>query len=139
MDRLNKVNNFISGIKNGFLTFKKINNQPLFILYTILIWSCYLFMTVVCFYCFTETEDLNLAEGLFVMVAGGLGMIVPTPTGIGSYHYLVIKSLLALGISNSVAGFLAIVVHTSQAIMIIISGMFAMIILYVNQFRNNHE
>ena len=77
-----------------------------------------------------ETKDLNFGQGLFIMVAGGLGMVVPTPTGLGSYHYLVIKALISLNISRQIAQFFAIIVHSSQAIMIIITGFFAMIFLY---------
>ena len=65
-----------------------------------------------------------------VIVAGGLGMVVPTPTGIGSYHYLVIQALVAINISREIAQFFAIIVHSSQAVMILIAGFFAMIFLY---------
>ena len=125
-----QISSFIKGIKEGFLSIKKIPNKLLFWIYTLLIWSCYLMMTVVCFYCFSETLNLNLGQGLFIMVAGGLGMVVPTPTGIGSYHYLVIQALMAISITRETSQFFAIIVHSSQAIMIIVAGFFAMIFLY---------
>ena len=56
--------------------------------------------------------------------AGGLGMVIPTPTGIGSYHYLVIKALVAINISREIAQYFALIVHTSQALMIIGTGFF---------------
>ena len=92
-------------------------------------------MTIVCFYCFKETLQLSLVQGLFIMVAGGLGMVVPTPTGIGSYHYLVIKALTILGISREIAQFFAIIVHTSQAIMIILTGVIGMLFLYRRSYE----
>ena len=132
---LKKIKEFWTGIKNGFLSIKDIPNKYLFFFYTLSIWGCYLFMTIVCFYCFKETLQLNLAQGLFIMVAGGLGMVVPTPTGIGSYHYLVIKALTILGISREIAQFFAIIVHTSQAIMIIITGVIGMLFLYRRSYE----
>jgi len=128
--QLNKIFSFFQGIKSGFLSIRSMPNKFLFGVYTLLIWVCYLLMTIVCFYCFSETKDLNLGQGLFIMVAGGLGMVVPTPTGIGSYHYLVIQALMALNITREVAQLFAIIVHSSQALMIIIAGFFAMIFLY---------
>ncbi len=128
--QLQQISSFIIGIKTGFISIKNIPNKLLFFTYTILIWICYLFMSVVCFYCFNETQGLNLGHGLFILVAGGLGMVVPTPTGIGSYHYLVIQALIILNISREVSQFFAIIVHSSQALMIIVSGFFAMLILY---------
>ncbi len=130
------ISSFIDGIKTGFMSIKKIEQKFLFSIYTLLIWVCYLFMTVVCFYCFSETIDLSLAQGLFIMIAGGLGMVIPTPTGIGSYHYLVIKALMVINISREIAQFFALIVHTSQAIMIITTGFLAMIVLY-NQKKHN--
>ena len=94
-------------------------------------------MTIVCFYCFSETKDLNLGHGLFILVAGGLGMVVPTPTGIGSYHYLVIQGLMVINISREIAQFFAIIVHSSQAIMILVAGCFAMILLYRKKINKN--
>jgi len=128
--QLNKIFSFFQGIKSGFLSIRSMPNKFLFSVYTLLIWVCYLLMTIVCFYCFSETKDLNLGQGLFIMVAGGLGMVVPTPTGIGSYHYLVIQALMALNITREVSQLFAIIVHSSQALMIIIAGFFAMIFLY---------
>tara|TARA_B100001250_G_scaffold414625_1_gene454840 strand:+ start:1337 stop:2290 length:954 start_codon:yes stop_codon:yes gene_type:complete len=125
-----QISSFIKGIKEGFLSIQKMPNKLLFWIYTLLIWFCYLMMTVVCFYCFSETLNLNLGQGLFIMVAGGLGMVVPTPTGIGSYHYLVIQALMAISITRETSQFFAIIVHSSQAIMIIVAGFFAMIFLY---------
>jgi uncharacterized protein (TIRG00374 family) len=135
---LNRVDTFIIGLKEGFLSFRKIQNKLLFSIYTALIWLCYLFMTVVCFFCFDELQHLTLSEGLFIMVAGGLGMVVPTPTGIGSYHYLVIKALVAIGITYETAGFFALIVHSSQALMILLSGAVAMMVLYMNK-KNSHN
>tara|TARA_Y100001968_G_C19445304_1_gene765052 strand:- start:1635 stop:2588 length:954 start_codon:yes stop_codon:yes gene_type:complete len=134
--QIDKINMFFQGIKTGFISIKNMPNKVLFFLYTLLIWFCYLFMTVVCFYCFHETKDLNLGQGIFIMVAGGLGMVIPTPTGIGSYHYLVIQALSVVNISREIAQFFALIVHSSQAIMIIISGFFAMIALYYRKTQN---
>ena len=135
LDQRHKVMLFLEGIKAGFYSIKKIPNKFIFFVYTILIWICYLFMTVVCFYCFHETKDFNLAQGLFIMVAGGLGMVVPTPTGIGSYHYLVIQALMVMSVDREIAQFFALVVHSSQAIMIMFSGFLAMLFLYYRKHQ----
>jgi len=134
---LQKIYSFIVGIKEGVLSIKLIPNKFLFWIYTLLIWICYLMMTVVCFYCFSETSSLTLSQGLFIMVAGGLGMVVPTPTGIGSYHYLVIQALMAINISRETSQFFAIIVHSSQALMIIVTGFFAMLFLYRRRKHNS--
>tara|TARA_B100000902_G_C26623165_1_gene580779 strand:- start:54 stop:509 length:456 start_codon:yes stop_codon:yes gene_type:complete len=125
-----KINSFIIGMKDGFNSIKKVDNKLHFIIYTTLIWACYLLMTVVIFWCFDETVNFSFPEGLFVLVAGGLGMMVPTPSGIGSYHYLVISALSILGVGQVAGQYFAITMHGAQSIMVLISGIFGMISLY---------
>jgi uncharacterized protein (TIRG00374 family) len=126
---LEKIDSFFNGIQQGFLSIKNIQHKFLFSLYTILIWLCYLLMTLVCFYCFQETQHLSVGHGIFILVAGGFGMVMPTPAGIGSYHFFVAAALVTINIDKDVAAAFALVVHTSQTIMIIVSGVIATIML----------
>ena len=134
---LDKIDSFFSGIKEGFLSIKNIKHKLLFSLYTILIWLCYLFMTVVCFYCFQETAHLSVGQGIFILVAGGFGMIMPTPAGIGSYHFFVAMALVTISIDKDVAAAFALVVHTSQTMMIIVSGVIAVIALMLQRAQTS--
>ena len=81
-----KIIKVLNGLKDGFSSLKKINNKTPFILHTILIWVMYILMTYVCFFAIDETKDLNLFDGIYITVIGGLGMVVPSQGGIGSYH-----------------------------------------------------
>ena len=56
----------------------------------------YFLMTCLFFFTIPETENLNIFDGIFLLVIGGLGMVVPSPGGIGSYHLLVMIGLFAL-------------------------------------------
>ena len=127
---LSKIARFISGVKNGFVSIKELDNKTMFIIYTSLIWVCYFFMTVICFRCFQETLDLTISQGLFVFVAGGLGMVIPTPSGIGSYHFLVKKALVILGVGAKIGLYFAVVVHGAQTIMVLVAGFIGMSSLY---------
>ncbi len=128
-----KITTFYEGLKDGFMSFSSIKNKILFISYTLSIWLCYFLMTYLCFFCFNELSMLSPQNGLFVMVAGGLGMIVPTPSGIGSYHFLVIKSMSVINIGNEISTFYALTVHTSQTLMVIFGGLISMYFLYVSK------
>ena len=96
-------------------------------------------MTVVCFYCLSETKDLTLSNGLFILVAGGFGMVLPSPAGIGSYHFFVVSALATLSVSDDVGAAFALIVHTSQMIMIIVTGLIALPALAVNAANKNKE
>ena len=62
---MQKIINFIIGIKQGFLSLKNVKNKFLFWLYTVLIWVCYLFMTTICFLCFFETSSFSKTPFLY--------------------------------------------------------------------------
>lgn len=124
-NQLAKINSFFSGIKQGFISIKKMKKKSLFTIYTILIWLCYFLMTFVCLYCFDETKVLNLSHGLFILVAGAFGMVMPSQAGAGTYHICVKTALLVLpfSISQTTAIGFAHLVWSSQMIMIVVTGL----------------
>ena len=45
-----------------------------------------------------KTNHLSLIDGVFILVLGGIGMVIPTPGGIGSYHAIVMIGLAVIGV-----------------------------------------
>jgi len=117
------------GVKEGFQTAFFMKQKELFVLYTLLIWLMYLLMTYVCFFSIPETSDLRFIDGLYIMVVGGLGMIVPVQGGLGPYHAAVTLGIVSLGLSETTGITLAVLIHTAQSIMILITGIIAAIVL----------
>jgi uncharacterized protein (TIRG00374 family) len=83
-----KINNIFVNIWHGLTSVKELKNKPLFIVYSIGIWSLYLFSTWFGFFAIRETSGLGLADALSVLAMGSIGMIV-SPGGIGAYALLV--------------------------------------------------
>ena len=117
------------GVKEGFQTAYFMKQKELFVLYTLLIWLMYLLMTYVCFFSIPETSELRFVDGLYIMVIGGLGMVVPVQGGLGPYHAAVTMGVVSLGLSETTGITLAVLIHTSQSIMILITGIIAAIVL----------
>lgn len=90
------MKNFVEGLKS----ITKVKNKKLFWLYSFGIWLCYYFMTYLCFYAFEPTQHLTPIAGLVVFVFGTLGIVFPSPGGMGSYHFLVTQALIILGLSS---------------------------------------
>ena len=86
-------------------------------------------MTYVCFFAIKETASLSLLDGVYMTIIGGLGMIVPSQGGIGSYHLAVKLGLTGIGIAVQPALLFAFAVHTAQALMTIIFGIISSILL----------
>jgi hypothetical protein len=124
-----KVISLWQGVKEGFQTAFHMKQKGLFILYTILIWLMYLLMTYVCFFSFTDTSGLSVVEGLYITVVGGLGMIVPVQGGLGPYHAAVTLGVVSIGLSEMTGVTLAVLIHSTQSIMILLAGIIATIVL----------
>ena len=133
-----KIIKVLNGLKDGFSSLKKINNKTPFILHTILIWAMYILMTYVCFFAIEETKHLNLFDGIYITVIGGLGMVVPSQGGIGSYHLAVKLGLVGIGIGVQPALLFAFAVHTAQTLMAIVFGIISSLLL-ISHKKNTDE
>ncbi len=133
-----KVREFWWGIKDGLKSISKLKSKWPFILHTVFIWSMYYLMVYICFFAMDATDHLSASDGLFIVIVAGLGMVVPTPGGIGAYHYLVMLGLGVLGVSNDDGVSFATLVHTGQLVMTIIAGIIAISVLARARSQRDH-
>jgi len=125
-----KIRELWLGFKEGFASLAKVENKWAFVGHTLFIWANYFLMIYVVVFALPATAEIGLANGLFVMIAGGMGMVLPSPGGIGSYHYLVMLALSVLGVSQVDGLSFATLVHGGQFLMTIIAGLIAMPFIY---------
>ena len=130
-----KIKNFLEGIKEGFISIKKVKNKTVFWIHTALIWALYALMTYICFFAISETNSLGFIDGIYIMVIGGIGMVVPTQGGIGSYHLATKLGLMSLGIGADSALIFAFAVHTAQTLMALVFGAISLALLFIS--KNN--
>ena len=97
---LSRIAKLWHGFKDGLISIKSVGNVPLLISNSIGIWLMYYLMTYLCFFAFTPTQDLSPVAALVVFVFGSLGMVLPSPGGIGSYQWLVSQALIIYGIDK---------------------------------------
>jgi len=133
------VRSFWEGIKEGLKAIKTMKRKKAFIAHTLYIWLTYYLMVWVVFYAIPQTSDLTWSDGFFVMVAASLGIVVPTPGGIGAYHYLVMLALGILGIDREDGLTYATIVHSSQTLMLMIAGALAFLFLYIQRRKPKHN
>ncbi len=108
----------------GLLSIRQVKNWPLFILLTAAIWFCYVLMTYIPFTAFNlHTEyGLGMREALVVTVVSALGMSLPSPGGIGTYHWFVSRTLLLLfAVPEALGVAYAIVTHLVMMMIILVA------------------
>lgn len=118
------------GFMEGLRSLSKVQNKSLLIFHSVNIWAMYFLMTYFCFKAFEATAHLGPLAGLLIFVFGSLGMIIPTPGGMGSYHALVIAGLVLYGINqNDAFSFAMIIFFTINIFGNVLFGIIALISL----------
>lgn len=128
-----RIKTFLRGVIDGFASIGKMKKKWLFVLHTLIIWSAYIAMTYLGFSALKETTHLSLSDGIFITVAGGLGMAAPANGGIGTYHAAVMIGLAALGVDKNPGLAFATIMHASQVLFILLTGGFSFVMLYLEK------
>lgn len=95
-----KIVSVVMGFVEGLRTVGRLERPWLFVLHSINIWLMYYLMTYACFFAFAPTSGLSPVAALVVFTFGSWGIVVPSPGGMGTYHYLVQTALSMYGISG---------------------------------------
>lgn len=124
-----KIKKILLGLWEGILSIKDLKQPLLFIFHTVVIWVCYFLMTYIMFFSFAPTADLAPVAGLVVFVFGTLGIVIPSPGGMGTYQFLISEALMLYGVAFPEAfAFSNIMFFTVQLVNIVI-GIIAFIFL----------
>ena len=91
------IADFLTGVWSGLNSIRHMKRKGRFMAHTFFIWFMYFFMAWVIFKSFDEVQDISILQALFIMVAGGFGMVIPAPGGVGSYQWAVMTGFMALG------------------------------------------
>ncbi len=121
-----KIKSFTAGV----LSIRHVKNYKLLIFHSVNIWLMYYLMTFLPFLSFEATSELGPVAGLLVFIFGGLGMVLPAPGGIGTYHAMVIAGLSIYGVSGPDAFSFAMIIFLIINICVnLLMGVVSLIIL----------
>lgn len=95
-----RIHHLVEGFRDGLRSLKRVEHPWLVLLDTILIWLMYFLMMFLCFNAFGPTSHLGGMAGLMVFVFGGLGIVFPSPGGMGTFHAMVITALTIYGVTG---------------------------------------
>ena len=95
-----KAVDLASGFADGLRSLLRVRNQPVLVFNTLGIWGCYFLMAYLPFWAFPPTAHLGFDAALTLFVFSALGIIIPAPGGMGSYHFMVIQALALYGIAG---------------------------------------
>lgn len=139
MSLWNKIKVFVSNFAEGLLSLKNVKHMWLFVLGTVGIWFCYFMQFYLCFFYFGFCSDLTLLAGLLLFVAGSIAVVVPTPNGMGPWHFAVISIMVLYGVSSTDAEVFALIVHSTQTLLVAVLGIYAWIMLQIRQYIKKRD
>ncbi len=139
---LNKIYSMFRTFRDGLFSLLKIKKWPLFVIYTILIWGCYILMSWLCFLALEETMHLSLLAAFASVTFGTIGIIV-VQGGIGVYPAIVSQTLVIFGVSTSMGYAIGWLTWLAQTVILLVMGLWAVAYLFfrkgikINDIRKN--
>lgn len=126
-------------IMTGIRSVRQLKKRGLFLFYTLVLWSIYLFGGYIGFLALEDTRHYGIREAFTVLSAGSIGMIA-SPGGIGAYAYLLQQTMQLYGLSEVIALAFGWILWMAQTAVILIGGIFSFAALpYYNKKRPLHE
>jgi len=124
-----KIWDIILGFWEGILTIKDLRSPAKFIFHTVTIWICYYLMTYLMFFSFAPVANLEAVAGLVVFVFGTLGIVIPSPGGMGTYQFLISEGLVLYNIPAAEAFSFANIMFFSVQLTNVALGLIAFVLL----------
>lgn len=107
----------------GILTIKKIQNIPLLILYSVLIWVYYFATNYLCLFALDSSLQEKWSAALATGAFGSIGRSLPIAGGgMGAYHFIIAQVLLQFRVTGVFATSMAIIFHGVQMVFHIVVG-----------------
>lgn len=122
---IQKMIRFARSFGEGIVSIRSVKEWPLFLLQTTGIWGGYIIMTFLPFFMMNlQTEyGLYIKEAILLTMVSAVGVSIPTPGGIGSYHLLIQQSMwLLYDVPLVTALTYATVTHAATVLLVLITG-----------------
>lgn len=134
--KLFKLIELIKGMIEGLLTIRKVKNFPLYLLYTLSIWVCYLASIRIGFYGMEELKILGWIPSLSILTFGSFAMIA-TQGGIGAYQLAVQKTLMLYGINEVTGLAFGWLLWLVQTLILFLVGPISVLLLFILNKKNS--
>ncbi len=126
-----RVQPVLSHFGEGLSTLLRTDRRPAIVLSTLGIWFCYLLMAYLPLVMLgiARTYNLSLPDAWSIMLLGAIGVALPSPGGVGSYHYITIQTLVHLfGTDEQSAATYAVLAHAAQLIIMTLAGFISLLL-----------
>ena len=127
---------FVSGLKEGVTSIKKLQNRGWFLFHTLFIWAMYLLQIYLGFEAIHEVSHLGLNAACSVLTLATLAMII-TPGGIGTFPTAIFLVLTLYNIDQSTGEAFGWLMWGTTTSIILFFGLLFLCLLFFKNRKNN--
>lgn len=126
-----RVRPLLQSFAEGFMTLRRCPHRFALLASTLCIWGCYFLMAYFPLLVLNMAGpyNLTLVDTWSIFLLGSLGMLVPLPGGLGSYHVITketLRNLFSVPISPATA--YAVLTHAAQLVLYTATGVICLLI-----------
>lgn len=130
---LERIEQLMRTFIDGLLVIHNREKYLFIALLTLVMWFLYTLQLYVVFFAFDGIAGLDFLAAMVLMVISSIGILIPMPGGIGTYHFFCSQGLIQMfAIPSAVALSFATITHGVGLIFMLIAGA---IILVINNFK----
>ena len=121
----NTLQPVLASFRDGMLTLIRSPERAVIVVSTIGMWAGYLMMAYLPFLMLDlgAPYGIGVVDAWALMAIGALGLLVPSPGGLGSYHYITIQALVYLyDVPEVPAATYAVLTHAAQLVFYVLAG-----------------
>ncbi len=130
---LKPVIKFLVSLVEAILSIRKVKNKFLFVIHTAVIWLLYILSNYFIVQAFPMLPDKSFYFAYLIFVMGAIGIVIPSPGGLGSYHSIVVYLFEILNYSKRLGQLFAFVAHSAIYVPTTIAGGIAYFVLIFNK------
>ncbi|TDG37159.1 flippase-like domain-containing protein [Pedobacter changchengzhani] len=133
----NKFLRILVSLKQGFNSYHKLKNKPLFLVYTFGIWVLYFLSMYFAFFSLAATASLGLNVAYTALVFSSFAMVAPVQGGIGVFHWMVAQALLLHFVPFKDGLAYATIIHSSQLLLVLFLGSASLFVVLTKRRSSN--
>ncbi|AEN73140.1 hypothetical protein Rhom172_1213 [Rhodothermus marinus SG0.5JP17-172] len=121
----------LAAFKHGLFTVHRTPRPVALTLSTLLMWACYwgmAYLPLVMLH-LSQPYGLGPAEAWVLLVLGAVGVALPSPGGLGSYHYITVQVMVhLLAVPQAPAATYAVLTHGAQMVLYTLIGFICLVL-----------
>ena len=130
---LKPVVGFIISLAEAILSIRKVENKLVFTIHTLIIWIMYVLSNYMMILAFPMLPDKSFYFAYLTFIMGAIGIVLPSPGGLGTYHGIIVYLFELLNYSRKLGQLFAFVAHSAIYIPTTIAGGIGYFVLIFNK------